>query len=146
LCIHLPVIHSRLQRADEVLVPGELGSDDRKNVPVVLLHDGEHEQSLLLQSGAELEERGLLILQRQAGSGGTEINCGGEEGRRGGGGAERERELNKTGAGASANQTLEKPGGIFKKQNILNVAISESDPEYGGDKRERATERERESV
>lgn len=58
-----PVIHSYLQRADEILVPGELGSDDRKNMPVVLLHDGEHEQSLLLQRGTELEERGLLILQ-----------------------------------------------------------------------------------
>lgn len=63
----LPVIHSYPQCADEVLVPRELGSDDRKNMPVILLHDGEHEQSLLLQSCAELEERGLFILQRHTG-------------------------------------------------------------------------------
>lgn len=63
----LPVIHSYLQCADEVLVPGELGSDNRKNMPVILLHDGKHEQSLLLQSCTELEERGLLILQRHTG-------------------------------------------------------------------------------
>lgn len=59
----LPVIHSYLQCADELLVPRELGSDDRKNMPVILFHDGKHEQSFLLQSCAELEERGLLILQ-----------------------------------------------------------------------------------
>lgn len=59
----LPVIHSHPQRANEFLVARELGSDNRKNVPVVLLHDGEHEQGFLLQSCTELEERGLLILQ-----------------------------------------------------------------------------------
>lgn len=60
----LPVIHCYPQCADEFLVPGELGSDDRKNVPVILFHDGKHEQSFLLQSCTELEECGLLILQQ----------------------------------------------------------------------------------
>ncbi len=61
------MIYSYSQCADEVLVPGELGSDDRKNMPVILLHNSKHEQSLLLQSRAELEERGLLVLQRHTG-------------------------------------------------------------------------------
>lgn len=60
----LPVIHGYPQRANKFLVAGELGSNNRKNVPVILLHDGKHEQSFLLQSCTELEERGLLILQR----------------------------------------------------------------------------------
>lgn len=63
----LPVIHSYPQRAYEFLVPGELGCDDRKNMPVVFLHDSKHEQSLLLQSRAELEECGFLILQWHVG-------------------------------------------------------------------------------
>lgn len=58
------MIHGHPQGADEVLVPGELGSDDREDVPVVLLHDGQHQQSFLLQGRAKLEERGLLILHR----------------------------------------------------------------------------------
>lgn len=60
----LPVIHSYPQRADKILVPRELGSDNRKDVPVILLHDGQHQQSFLLQSCTELEERGLLILHQ----------------------------------------------------------------------------------
>ena len=64
VCILLPVIHSYPQRANKFLVAGELGSDNRKNMPVILLHDGKHEQSFLLQSCTKLEERGLLILQR----------------------------------------------------------------------------------
>lgn len=60
----LPVIHSYPQCADKFLVPRELGSDDRKNMPVILLHNGKHEQCFLLQGGTKLEERGLLILQR----------------------------------------------------------------------------------
>lgn len=58
----LPVIHSYPQRANKFLVPGKLGSDNRKNVPVILLHDAEHEQRFLLQRRTKLEERGLLIL------------------------------------------------------------------------------------
>ena len=60
----LPVIHSYPKRADEVLIPWELRRNDGKNMPVVLLHDSEHEQSLLLQGCTKLEESGLLILQR----------------------------------------------------------------------------------
>lgn len=51
-----PVVHSRFEDVDELLVPGELRRDDGEDVPVVLLHDVEHEQSLLLDGGAKLEE------------------------------------------------------------------------------------------
>lgn len=61
----LPVVHRRLEDVDELLVAGELGRDDGEDVPVVLLHDVQHQQRLLLDGGSELEERGLHILGEQ---------------------------------------------------------------------------------
>lgn len=50
---------------DKVLVPRVVRGDDGEDVPVVLLHDVQHEQSLLLDGGTELEERGLHVLRRK---------------------------------------------------------------------------------
>lgn len=61
----LPVVHRRLEDVDELLVAGELGRDDGEDVPVVLLHDVQHQQRLLLDGGPELEERRLHILVEQ---------------------------------------------------------------------------------
>lgn len=47
---------------DEVLVPGVVGGDDGEDVPVVLLHDVEHDRGLLLYRRPELEEHGVVIL------------------------------------------------------------------------------------
>lgn len=58
-----PVVHRRLEDVDELLVAGELGRDDGEDVPVVLLHDVQHQQRLLLDGGSELEERRLHILR-----------------------------------------------------------------------------------
>lgn len=66
VCVLLPVIHSHPQRADEILITRELGRYNGKNVPVVLFHDRKHEKGLLLQRRAELEESGLLVLQRHS--------------------------------------------------------------------------------
>lgn len=64
----LPVVHRRLEDVDELLVAGELGRDDGEDVPVVLLHDVQHQQRLLLDGGSELEERRLHILvERETG-------------------------------------------------------------------------------
>lgn len=73
----LPVVHRRLEDVNKLLVAGELGRDDGEDVPVVLLHDVQHQQRLLLDGGTELEERRLYILVEQE-SGGEEV--GGEEG------------------------------------------------------------------
>ena len=61
-----PVVHGGLEDVDELLVAGELGGDDGEDVPVVLLHDVEHQQCLLLDGGAKLEERRLVILRERA--------------------------------------------------------------------------------
>lgn len=47
---------------DEVLVPRVVGGDDGEDIPVVLLHDVEHDGSLLLYRWPELEEHGVVIL------------------------------------------------------------------------------------
>lgn len=50
---------------DEVQVPRVVGSDDGKDVPVVLLHDVEHDRGLLLYRRPKLEEHGVVILQNK---------------------------------------------------------------------------------
>ena len=52
-----PVVNCGLEDVDELLVPWELGGDDGEDVPVVLLHDVEHQQRLLLDGSPKLEER-----------------------------------------------------------------------------------------
>lgn len=47
---------------DKVLVPRVVRGDDGEDVPVVLLHDVQHDRSLLLDGGAKLEEHGVVIL------------------------------------------------------------------------------------
>lgn len=61
----LPVVHSCFEDVDELLVAGELGRDNGEDVPVVFLHDVQHQQGLLLDRGTELEERGLHILIKE---------------------------------------------------------------------------------
>lgn len=51
---------------DKVQVSGVVCGDDGEDVPVVLLHDVEHDRGLLLDGRAELEEHRVVIL------GGTE--------------------------------------------------------------------------
>lgn len=48
---------------DKVLVPGVVCGDDRENVPVILLHNVQHDGRLLLDGGAKLEEHGVVILE-----------------------------------------------------------------------------------
>lgn len=60
-----PVVHCRLQDVDELLVARKLRRDDREDVPVVLLHDVQHQQRLLLDGGAKLEERRLHVLKKE---------------------------------------------------------------------------------
>lgn len=55
---------------DKVLITWVVRGDDGEDVPVVLLHDVQHDGSLLLDGGAELKEHGVVILEmteREAG-------------------------------------------------------------------------------
>lgn len=63
---------------DEVLVPWVVGGDDGEDVPVVLLHDVEHDGRLLLDGGPELKEHGAVVLKTHGGraSAPTEALCG----------------------------------------------------------------------
>ena len=47
---------------DKVQVSGVVCGDDGEDVPVVLLHDVEHDRGLLLDGRAELEEHRVVIL------------------------------------------------------------------------------------
>lgn len=48
---------------NKVLIAGVVSGDDGEDVPVVLLHDVEHDRGLLLDGGAELEKHGVVILR-----------------------------------------------------------------------------------
>lgn len=48
---------------DKVLVAGVVGGDDGEYVPVILLHDVQHDRGLLLDGWSELEKHGVVILE-----------------------------------------------------------------------------------
>ena len=48
---------------NKVLIARVVGGDDGEDVPVVLLHDVEHDRGLLLNGWAELEKHGVVILR-----------------------------------------------------------------------------------
>lgn len=48
---------------DKVLVTWVVRGDDGEDVPVVFLHDVQHDRSLLLDGGAKLKEHGVVILK-----------------------------------------------------------------------------------
>ncbi len=56
------VVDRALQYGNEILVAWELAGHYGEDVPVVLFHDVEHEQRLLLDGGPELEECRFYIL------------------------------------------------------------------------------------
>lgn len=58
----LDILEHLSHPVDEVLVPWVVGSDDREDVPIVLLHDVEHDGRLLLYRRPKLEEHGVVIL------------------------------------------------------------------------------------
>lgn len=48
---------------DKVLVTRVVRGDDGEDVPVVFLHDVQHDRGLLLDGGAKLKEHGVVILK-----------------------------------------------------------------------------------
>lgn len=47
---------------NKVLVSRVIGGNYGEDVPVIFLHDVEHDRCLLLDGGAELKEHGVVIL------------------------------------------------------------------------------------
>lgn len=56
--------HCCIYLSNKVLVAGVVCGDDGEDVPVVLLHDVEHDGRLLLDGGSELKEHGVIVLQK----------------------------------------------------------------------------------
>ena len=48
---------------DKVLVTWVVRGDDGEDVPVIFLHDVQHDRSLLLDGRAKLKEHGVVILK-----------------------------------------------------------------------------------
>lgn len=69
ICIVLVVVHvvsaEHGYLGNKVLVTWVVCGDDGEDVPVVFLHDVEHDRSLLLYGGAELKEHGVVILKTE---------------------------------------------------------------------------------
>ena len=61
----LLVVHCCLDEADEVSVAREDGGDQGEDMPVIVLHDLQHDRGLLLDGSSKLEERGCRILPRK---------------------------------------------------------------------------------
>jgi len=65
MCIKLmsSIKTSFIYLVDKVLVTGVVSGDYRKDVPVILLHNVQHDRGLLLDGWAELEEHGVVVLE-----------------------------------------------------------------------------------
>ena len=61
---HKAVVHCGLDEADEVPVAREDGGHQREDMPVVILHDLQHDRGLLLDGCSKLEEGRRRILPR----------------------------------------------------------------------------------
>lgn len=48
---------------DKVLVSRVVGGDDGEYVPIILLHDVQHDRGLLLDGRSKLEKHGVVVLE-----------------------------------------------------------------------------------
>lgn len=59
---HKAIVHCGLDEADEVSVAREDGGHQGEDVPVIILHDLQHDRGLLLDGCAKLEEGRRRVL------------------------------------------------------------------------------------
>ena len=62
---HKTIFHCGLDDIDEVSISREGGGHQGKHVPVIILHDLQHDNGFLLDGSPKLEERGHHILEYQ---------------------------------------------------------------------------------